>query len=423
IDCGQPVNIPGNSTIISSTGVDGNTSYNATRRVVCNQGFNYTLPGNDIIRCTDRGQWNGTLGQCQVIDCGQPVNIPGNSTIISSTGVAGNTSYNATRRVVCNQGFNYTLPGNDIIRCTDRGQWNGTLGQCQVIDCGQPVNIPGNSTIISSTGVAGNTSYNATRRVVCNQGFNYTLPGNDIIRCTDRGQWNGTLGHCQVIDCGQPVNIPGNSTIISSTGLAGNTSYNATRRIVCNQGFNYTLPGNDNIRCTDRGQWNGTLGQCQVIDCGQPVNIPDNSTIISSTGLAGNTSYNATKRVVCNQGFNYTLPVNDLIRCTDSGQWNGTLGHCQVIDCGQPVNIPDNSTIVYSTGLAGSTSYNATMRVVCNHGFNYSLPGNESIRCTHEGQWIGILGHCQGDCILFSHYFSLKLYLEIYMDMEKEKAL
>ncbi|KAL3868018.1 hypothetical protein ACJMK2_040857, partial [Sinanodonta woodiana] len=57
------------------------------------------------------------------------------------------------------------------------------------------------------------------------------------------------------------------------------------------------------------------------IDCGQPQNIPDNSTITSSTGLAGNTSYNTTLTIECNNGFNYTLPQTKTIRCGKCGHW------------------------------------------------------------------------------------------------------
>ncbi|KAL3868017.1 hypothetical protein ACJMK2_040856, partial [Sinanodonta woodiana] len=65
------------------------------------------------------------------------------------------------------------------------------------------------------------------------------------------------------------------------------------------------------------------------------------------------------------------------------------------IDCGRPLNIPGNSTIVFSTGLSGNTSYNATFTIHCNNGFRYSHPGNETIRCGNEGQWTDYLGKCE----------------------------
>ncbi|KAL3867982.1 hypothetical protein ACJMK2_040823 [Sinanodonta woodiana] len=264
----------------------------------------------------------------------------------------------------------------------------------KVIDCGPPLDIPGNSTIKFLTGLAGNTSYNATFTIHCNNGFNYTHPGNETIRCDSNGHWTSNIGLCEVIDCGQPLDIPGNSTIVFAPGLEGNTSYNATFTIHCNNGFTYTDPGNETIRCENEGQWEGYKGLCEVIDCGQPLDIPGNSTIVFTTGLDGNTSYNATFTIHCNNGFNYTLPGNETIHCGNEGHWMGNFGLCEVIDCG-PLNIPSNSNISYSTGLAGNTSYNATFTINCNKGFNYTLPGYETILCGKEGRWTGSPGLCK----------------------------
>ncbi|KAL3867966.1 hypothetical protein ACJMK2_040808, partial [Sinanodonta woodiana] len=65
------------------------------------------------------------------------------------------------------------------------------------------------------------------------------------------------------------------------------------------------------------------------------------------------------------------------------------------IDCGVPLNIPGNSTIMFSMGLSGNTSYNATFTIHCNTGFRYTHPGNETSRCGNEGHWTDYPGLCE----------------------------
>ncbi|KAL3868037.1 hypothetical protein ACJMK2_040876, partial [Sinanodonta woodiana] len=89
------------------------------------------------------------------------------------------------------------------------------------------LNIPNNSREISTPGIAGNNTYNATITVECNEGYNYSLHEMEPLRCASDGSWRGNLGNC-----------------------------------------------NGNSVCGKSGHWNGDIGLCKVIDCGSPLNTP-----------------------------------------------------------------------------------------------------------------------------------------------------
>ncbi|KAL3867963.1 hypothetical protein ACJMK2_040805, partial [Sinanodonta woodiana] len=79
------------------------------------------------------------------------------------------------------------------------------------------------------------------------------------------------------------LNIPNNSREIATPGIAGNNTYNATITVECYEGYNYSLHEIEPLRCASDGSWRGYFGNCNELDCGKQHNIPNNSTITSST--------------------------------------------------------------------------------------------------------------------------------------------
>ncbi|KAL3868035.1 hypothetical protein ACJMK2_040874 [Sinanodonta woodiana] len=66
----------------------------------------------------------------------------------------------------------------------------------------------------------------------------------------------------------------------------------------------------------------------KVTVCERPLNIPNNSKEIQTPGIAGNNTYNASIKVQCNEGYNYSLHDIVLLRCASNGLWRGNLGNC-----------------------------------------------------------------------------------------------
>ncbi|KAL3868072.1 hypothetical protein ACJMK2_040909 [Sinanodonta woodiana] len=186
-----------------------------------------------------------------------------------------------------------------------------------------------------------------------------------------------------------------------------NCTYGTQLNVTCETG--YQLSENRTslteadiiIECLGTKTWSRNL-TCSVIDCGHPKGLPDHSEVTITPGIYGNTTYNATMTIRCNEGYNYSLQSSEPLRCDANGSWKESLGNCNVVQCGQLIGLPENSTFTSKLGLAGNTSYNTTVTIECNAGFRYTHPGKETIRCNIDGKWSSIQGTCEGDIQLLS---------------------
>ncbi|KAL3868052.1 hypothetical protein ACJMK2_040891 [Sinanodonta woodiana] len=181
-----------------------------------------------------------------------------------------NFTYGTQLNVTCKTGYqlfenrtSLTEPDN-IIECMGTKTWSRHL-TCSAIDCGQPYGLPDHSKVTITPGIDGNTTYNSTMTIHCNEGYNYSLQSAESLRCGGNGSWGGSIGNCNIIDCEQLNGIPGNSTFTSKSGISGNTSYNTTVTIKCNAGFRYTHPGKETVRCNIDGNWSSIQGTCKAV--------------------------------------------------------------------------------------------------------------------------------------------------------------
>ncbi|KAL3868040.1 hypothetical protein ACJMK2_040879 [Sinanodonta woodiana] len=234
----------------------------------------------------------------KVIEC-VPLSIENGNIQVVKYGDSNQTfTYGTTINVTCDEGYRMSDDGvlanetQRTLECNAAGNWSRKL-TCSVTVCGRPPYFPNNSKEIQTPGIA----------VECNEGFNYSLHEMEPLRCASDGLWKGNLGNCN-----------------------GNSSYNTTLTIECY--INYTVPENKNKERWTLGTDNLVI--CEVIDCGRILNVPNNSTVEISTGLSGNTSYNATFTINCNRGFRYSIPGNETIRCGYDGHWTSYLGLCEV---------------------------------------------------------------------------------------------
>ncbi|XP_041465282.1 sushi, von Willebrand factor type A, EGF and pentraxin domain-containing protein 1-like isoform X4 [Lytechinus variegatus] len=354
---------PLNGSCDSNSSVDWSTEC----RFECAEG--YRLEGDDIARCGDDGQLNGSLPTCTIITCPVPnYNTPLNGSCDSNSSVDWSTEC----MFECAEG--YLLEGDHATRCGDDGQFNGSLPSCTIITC--PVwgyTWPLNGSCDSNSSVDWSTEC----RFECAEG--YRLEGDDIARCGDDGQLNGSLPTCTIITCPVPnYNTPLNGSCDSNSSVDWSTEC----RFECAEG--YLLEGDHATRCGDDGQFNGSLPSCTIITC--PVwgyTWPLNGSCDSNSSVDWSTEC----RFDCAEG--YCLEGDDIARCGDDGQLNGSLPTCTIITC----SVPN-----YNTPLNGSCDSNSSVdwstecRFECAEG--YLLEGDHATRCGGDGQFNGSLPSC-----------------------------
>ncbi|KAL3868019.1 hypothetical protein ACJMK2_040858, partial [Sinanodonta woodiana] len=137
----------------------------------------------------------------------------------------------------------------------------------------------------------------------------------------------------------------------------------------------------------------------KVIEC-VPFSIENGNIEVVKYGDSNqNFTYGTTLSVTCHEG--YRISYDGLItneaestqKCNATGKWSRNLT-CSVTTCWSPPNIPNNSKEIVTPGIAGNNTYNATITVECNEGYNNSLHEIKHLRCASDGLWRGNLGNC-----------------------------
>ncbi|KAL3868054.1 hypothetical protein ACJMK2_040892 [Sinanodonta woodiana] len=114
-----------------------------------------------------------------------------------------------------------------------------------------------------------------------------------------------------------------------------------------------------------------------------------------------NFTYGTQLHIVCETGYQLfenrarLTEAYSIIECMGTKTWSKNLT-CSAIDCGHPRGLPDHSEATSRPGIDGNTTYNATMTIHCNAGYNYSLQSVEPLLCGGNGSWMGSIGNCNG---------------------------
>ncbi|XP_065918054.1 uncharacterized protein [Dysidea avara] len=351
IDCGDPGEPINGNVLFDSTFVGDFADYE------CDSGFR--LVGVSRRTCQVSGLWNGTVPQCQRIDCGDPGEPENGTALFDSTFVGDIVDYE------CDDGFR--LVGDSRRTCelsgTSSAAWSGAVPECQRIDCGDPGAPSDGDVIFTTTYVDDIATYE------CNPGFE--LFGVTQRTCQMSGLWTGTVPECRRVNCGDPGEPENGTAIFDSTFFEDVVDYQ------CDDGFQ--LVGNSQRTCQSSGVWSGNVPDCERITCGDP-GVPAN-------GMTTTTNENyvdSIARFRCNEGYERNGPRQR--RCRDDGTWSNSVPTCDPVDCQTP-GTPSNGDALVIT-----TTFGSTVMYSCDSG--YALCGDETRMCLSNAMWSGSVPDC-----------------------------
>ena len=337
--------------------LDGDIQYGARLQYNCSTGYN--LDGNDIISCQLNGTWSLPTPSCSIVNCsnpGAPVNGYTNGSVFT---------YQSIVQYYCNEG--YQLSGGSSAQCTATGDWNVTLPNCTLVNCGDP-GIPYNGVRIGD-----NFYYNSSVTYSCNTGYNLT--GTATLTCLSSGTWSASIPTCTPINC----NDPGKPT--NGTKYGTNFTYSSTITYSCNVG--YDLLGASSLTCLSNGSWNGSVPSCVIVSCENP-GTPSNGAITEGASF----SFGSTLSYSCNTGYNLTGA--GALTCLSNGSWDAAVPSCLPVNCGNP------GTLSNGERNGDTFTFNSSISYQCN--FGYSLFGSVILTCLPNGSWNASVPLCYPNC-------------------------
>ncbi|XP_073535892.1 CUB and sushi domain-containing protein 3 isoform X7 [Phyllobates terribilis] len=357
ISCGHP-----GSPIYGRTSGNG-FNYNDVVTFSCNMG--YVMQGPTRAQCQANRQWSHPPPICKVVNCTDP-GIPENS-IRESKIEHGNFTYGTVVFYDCNPG--YYLFGSSVLVCQPNGQWDKSLPECIMIDCGHP-GVPPNAIISGEKFTFGSTvHYSCTGR--------RTLIGHSTRTCQLNGQWSGSLPHCSGDAsgwCGDP-GVPAHG---SREGTEFRTKN--TMRFTCEAG--YVLHGSEERTCLSNGSWTGRQPECKAVQCGNP-GTTANGRVFRVDG----TTFSSSVIYSCVDG--YILSGSNIRQCTVNGTWSGALPNCTIISCGDP-GVPANGIRYGEDYIVGQN-----VTYICQPGFTMDPKSSITRQCTSNGTWGGVIPLCK----------------------------
>ncbi|XP_077127218.1 CUB and sushi domain-containing protein 3 isoform X7 [Ranitomeya variabilis] len=357
ISCGHP-----GSPIYGRTSGNG-FNYNDVVTFSCNMG--YVMQGPTRAQCQANRQWSHPPPICKVVNCTDP-GIPENS-IRESKIEHGNFTYGTVVFYDCNPG--YYLFGSSVLVCQPNGQWDKSLPECIMIDCGHP-GVPPNAIISGEKFTFGSTvHYSCTGR--------RTLIGHSTRTCQLNGQWSASLPHCSG-DASGWCGDPGSPTHGSREGTEFRTKN--TMRFSCEVG--YVLHGSEERTCLSNGSWTGRQPECKAVQCGNP-GTTANGRVFRVDG----TTFSSSVIYSCVDG--YILSGSNIRQCTVNGTWSGALPNCTIISCGDPG--------VSANGIRYGEDYIVGQNVtyICQPGFTMDPKSSITRQCTSNGTWSGVIPLCK----------------------------
>ncbi|XP_073446315.1 CUB and sushi domain-containing protein 3 isoform X7 [Dendrobates tinctorius] len=357
ISCGHP-----GSPIYGRTSGNG-FNYNDVVTFSCNMG--YVMQGPTRAQCQANRQWSHPPPICKVVNCTDP-GIPENS-IRESKIEHGNFTYGTVVFYDCNPG--YYLFGSSVLVCQPNGQWDKSLPECIMIDCGHP-GVPPNAIISGEKFTFGSTvHYSCTGR--------RTLIGHSTRTCQLNGQWSASLPHCSG-DASGWCGDPGAPAHGSREGTEFRTKN--TLRFSCEVG--YILHGSEERTCLSNGSWTGRQPECKAVQCGNP-GTTANGRVFRVDG----TTFSSSVIYSCVDG--YILYGSNIRQCTVNGTWSGALPNCTIISCGDP-GVSANGIRYGEDFIVGQN-----VTYICQPGFTMDPKSSITRQCTSNGTWSGVIPLCK----------------------------
>ncbi|KAG8570229.1 hypothetical protein GDO81_011162, partial [Engystomops pustulosus] len=353
ISCGHP-----GSPIYGRTSGNG-YNYNDVVTFSCNTG--YVMQGPTRAQCQANRQWSHPPPICKVVNCTDP-GIPENS-IRESKIEHGNFTYGTVVFYDCNPG--HYLFGSSVLVCQPNGQWDKSLPECIMIDCGHP-GVPPNAIISGEKFTFGSTvHYSCPGR--------RTLIGHSTRTCQLNGQWSGSSPHCSAVQCGNP-GTTANGRVFRVDG----TTFSSSVIYSCVDG--YILSGSSVRQCTANGTWSAALPNCTIISCGDP-GVPANGIRYGEDYIVGqNVTY------ICQPGYTMDPKSSFTRTCTSNGTWSGVIPVCKAVACPYPPQVSNGKLEGTNFDWGFSISY------ACLPGYELSFPA--VLTCVGNGTWSGEVPQC-----------------------------
>jgi len=335
-----------NGKVISSSATSGSSA-----EYTCNLGYEIH-GGSKHLLCDQNGLWTGSVPECKIIVCIDPLSLK-NGYFIGSSYL-----YDMVVTYHCKE-F-YTLIGNSQRTCKSDKTWSGILPTCSLKLC----RIPPKELHRRYIG----DEYYASRTILfqCDEG--YRLVGNKTLTCLDGISWSSGFPKCEQIVCSRPASIEyGKINVATSRSY----TFGDVMKYACISG--YELQGLATIQCQLSGNWSEVFATCERISC------PDAPQVAHAhaTQQGHRFRFNDVVFYICDQG--YHLTGNNLINCAADKQWAGALPKCELITCGSVPVIHHASTIVRKTTFGSKAFYE------CNRG--YELIGSAIVVCEINGRW------------------------------------
>lgn len=229
-------------------GVMDGLEYGFGKEVVfrCQEG--YVLHGAPKLTCQSDGNWDAEFPLCKPVNCGPPEDL--------SHGFPNGFSFYHGGHIQYQCLSGYKLHGSPSRRCLSNGSWSGSPPSCQPCRCITPV-IQGGTVNRTDLGCG------KTAQLQCFKGFK--LLGPSEITCEANGQWSSDFPRCEHMSCGSLPTIP-NAFISESDSLEENViTYS------CRPG--YSIQGNSDLICNEKGMWSQPYPVCQPLSCGPPPSV------------------------------------------------------------------------------------------------------------------------------------------------------
>ncbi|XP_067016838.1 sushi, von Willebrand factor type A, EGF and pentraxin domain-containing protein 1-like isoform X2 [Acropora muricata] len=327
-------------------------------RFVCYYG--YQRIGAASSTCND-GTWSNSAPICKAKSCGDP-GSPEN-------GKKKSLVFTFKSKVYFECNYGYKLVGDKYRQCQSTQKWSGQKATCELIDCGK-LHTPEKAKKLVETG----TGLNDRVIFECSE-KGYEIRGSETRSCLENDTWSGVATSCEIISCGDPgVPIHGRQVNVSN-----NYKYGSFVEFDCSE--NYTFSGDRKIVCGETKDWSAPLPRC-FAPCSDP-GVPRNGTRGGNRFLSEDSV-----SFECHKGFE--LKGDKTITCVD-GVWKGTTPRCEVIKCDDP-GTPQNGR----KKKGSRYTYDGVVKFRCDT--NYTLSGNNRIRCQENKEWTGSIPKCQAPC-------------------------
>uniref|UniRef100_A0ABD2WSD8 Sushi, von Willebrand factor type A, EGF and pentraxin domain-containing protein 1 n=1 Tax=Trichogramma kaykai TaxID=54128 RepID=A0ABD2WSD8_9HYME len=351
--CGSPEKSE-NTTILNT-----NRKIGSTIEYACPDG--HMLIGSKNRTCESSGFWSGSPPTCKFVDCGE-LESPEHGRVKL---LNGRTTHGAIVEYKCEE--NYTLVGDTARKCGDGGIWSGHQPQCLFDWCPEPPEIKGGLVSFSGKRTGSKATY------TCQKGF--VLFGDNVLTCDIGGQWSGKRPECRYVDCGSPAQLSHGQARL----LNGTTSVGSVVEYSCDE--DYWVDGKPVQECTREGKWSHPSPSCELITCEEP-EVPNGSYVVGYDLYV-----HSTIEYHCEEG--YLLRGQAKHTCDKNGEWTGQLPHCQFIDCGKVLPVP-NGSVDY---VNGTTYLNSEIAYSC--AKNYRLNGSSRRYCLDNGIWSDATPKCE----------------------------